>query len=61
MLPTDATDPLLRAMQASRSLTTICLDLQHGGDYSKVQTKEELMKKFALTMLVGKKAPSFIK
>jgi len=45
-------------MQASESLTTICLDLQHGGGYSKVHTKEALMKRYTLAMLAGKKAPS---
>tara|TARA_B110000046_G_scaffold129641_1_gene136158 strand:- start:113 stop:358 length:246 start_codon:yes stop_codon:yes gene_type:complete len=56
-LSTDVTDTLLRAMQASESLTTICLDLQHGGEYSKVHTKEALMKRYTLAMLVGKKGP----
>uniref|UniRef100_A0A7S2D1G9 Uncharacterized protein n=1 Tax=Haptolina brevifila TaxID=156173 RepID=A0A7S2D1G9_9EUKA len=54
-LPPTVTDSLLRAMRVSSSLATLSLDLQHGGEYSKQQTADELMKKYTISKLAGKK------
>ena len=53
-LPVAATEPLLRAMRASASLTSVTLDMERGGQYKKERSHTELMAEMTLTMLSRK-------
>ncbi len=46
-----STEPLLHAMQASKAMTNLSLDLEHGGSYERVRTKDEMASRLALQFI----------
>lgn len=54
-MASQATEPLIRAMRVSKTLTSLSLDLVHGGSYDREQTAEDLRKSMTLAFL-GRKA-----
>ena len=56
-LTSQATEPLLRAMQGSKSFSHLALDMDHGGDYATKATAEMLHKTMTIALLANKTQP----
>ena len=52
-----AAEPLLRAMNGSKTFSHLALDMDHGGNYAKQQTAEMLHKKMTIALLANKTQP----